>query len=234
MPGRRRARPTIRCLTEDLRLSLPPDDADLDGSDDPWLAALRQAAPTSPLGQERVSSIGGPAVYWLRTPLGLAATWADDQHDVVWLCAARRWGEGSDDEVGAWLARLHAASELLPSARDVLRDRAETDIRLRQFLARDLLQLADHALAEPGIELSADLGGYLPCRALLVHGGITIRELWCALGVRGADGSTVPRALRDYLFAALAARYPDADLEARTDWPAGGLGWSEAVRLELR
>ena len=82
-------------------------------------------------------------------------------------------------------------------------------------------------------ELAADLGGYLPCRVLVLAGG-GVEEIWCALSSRAADGTHVRDQLRDILFAALERRFPGAAFEVRGDWPAGQVGWWEVVRLGLR
>src|SRR6266536_1788868 len=123
MPDRRRARPTIRCLTEDLGIALPWLDTDLGELDDSWLGELRRIAPASPRGQKRVLAIGSPLVYRLRLSAERGVTWMDEEHDVVWLCAVHRRQEGSDDDAYTWFAKLHADGMLLPSSDDRLRDR---------------------------------------------------------------------------------------------------------------
>jgi hypothetical protein len=234
MPNSRRARPTIRGLTEDLGLILPwVGDVDLGEVDDPWLAELRRIAPTSPQGQKRILSIAQPLVYRLRISSGRGATWVDEEHDIVWLCAVHRREDESDDDAYNYFARLHAEGRLLPSADDRLRDRAEAVLRLQKRLTAELLQLVDDALFQVGTELSAALGNYLPCRALVMksHG---IEEIWCALSVRATNGTHIRDDLRDLLFAELEAHFPGAVFEVRTDWPTGAVEWWEAVRLGLR
>jgi hypothetical protein len=122
---------------------------------------------------------------------------------------------------------------LLPSQDDRLRDRAEAVIRLQRGLAAGLLQLVAEALSRRGTELAAELGGYLPCRVLVVESG-GVEEIWCALSGRAVDGTHVRDRLRDVLFAALEDRFPDAVFEVRGDWPVGQVGWWEVVRLGLR
>lgn len=233
MPNIRRARPTLRCLVEDLGISLPALDVDLGELDDPWLDELRRTAPKSPLGQKRILSIDRPLVYRLRYSSERAATWLDEEHGIVWLLAVHRREEGSGDDAYAWFAKLHTDGELLPSDDDRLRDRAEAVIRLQRGLTSDLLRLVDDALARTGTELGACLGNYLPCRVLVSYGG-DIQEIWCAISVRAADGTNVGDKLRNILFAALEAHFPDAIFEVRSDWPMGHVGWWEAVRLGLR
>ena len=234
MPNSRRARPTIRCLTQDLGLPLPwVGDADLGEVDDPWLAELRRIAPTSPRGQKRILSIAQPLVYRLRVSSQRGATWVDEEHNIVWLCAVHRREDDSDDDAFAYFTRLQADGELLPSADDRLRDRAEAVIRLQRGLTFELLQLVDDALLQKGKELSADLGDYLPCRALVLASG-EVEEIWCALSVRATNGTHIRDDLRELLFAALQAHFPEAVFEVRSDWPTGRVEWWEAVRLGLR
>jgi hypothetical protein len=229
----RRARPTLRCLTEDLGLAIPGAATDLGQLDHPWLGELRRIAPVSPQGQKRILSIEYPVVYRLRHSAQRGLTWVDTEHGIVWLCAAHRREHGSDDDAYTWFARLHADTRLLPSADDLLRDRVEAVTRLQHGLRTELLQLMDHAVTRPGSEVTADLGHYLPARAVVLAGD-GIEEIWCALSSRATDGSQVRAELRDILFAALESHFPSAIFEVRRDWPGGVLGWWEAVRLGLR
>jgi len=233
MVTNRRARPTIRCLTEDLGSELPGLDVGMGDLQGAWLEELRRIAPVSPQGQKRILAIVQPVVYRLRVGSFRGATWVDEENGVVWLCAVHRREQDSDDDAYAWFADLHAKGRLLPSQDDRLRDRAEAVIRLQRGLTAGLLQLVAEALSRRGTELAADLGGYLPCRVLVLESG-GVEEIWCALSGRAADGTHVRDRLRDILFAALENRFPDAVFEVRGDWPAGQVGWWEVVRLGLR
>jgi len=219
--------------SDDLVLELPGLDVDLGEIDHPWLDELRRTAPTSPTGQKRVLAIGHPLVYRLRVSSTRGATWVDEEHGIVWLCAARRREEGSDDDAFAWFADLHTRGALLPSRDDRLRDLAEVTIRLYRGLTADLLHLADDALSQQGTELTAELGGYIPCRVLVQSaGGVT--EIWCALSRQARDGRHIRDQVRDILFARLENHFPDAIFEVRSDWPASRLEWWEVVRMGLR
>jgi hypothetical protein len=233
MSSNRRSRPTLRCLTEDLGLDVPGLGMDLGDVDHPWLDELRRIAPRSPRGQKRILSIAQPLVYRLRVSTARGATWVDEEHGIVWLCAAHRREQGSDGDAYAWFARLHASGRLLPGKDDRLRDRAEAVIRLQRGLTAEMLHLVDEALAHKGAELAADLGGYLPCR-VLVLASAGLEETWCALSGRATDGTRIPDRLRDVLFAALELHFSDAVFEVRQDWPTGEVGWWEVVRLGLR
>lgn len=108
------------------------------------------------------------------------ATWVEG--DIVWLCAAHRREEGSEDDAFKWFSDLHAVGELLPTDDDHLRDRAEAAIRLHRELTSDLYRLIDLAMSEKGTELLTDLCDWLPCRALIVQSE-NVQEIWCALSI---------------------------------------------------
>jgi len=229
----RRGRPTLRCLADDLDLDVPPLDVDLGDLDHPFLTELRRVTPASPQGQKRVLSIDHPLVYRIRVSAHRGVTWVDDERSIVWLCAARRREQDSDDDAYAYFAELHAAAALLPDADDRLRDRAEAAVRLQRGLNAHLLDVVDSALAQKSVEQRVDLGGWLPCRVLVV-GGVDLQEVWCALSVRAVDDSHISEALRDVLFAALENHIAPAVSEPRADWPVGEVEWFEVVRLSLR
>src|ERR1700676_5720534 len=98
MTEERRGRPTIRFVTDDLGVGLPDLGVDLGDLDHPFLDELRRIAPTSPDGQKRILSIAHPLVYRIRVSSERGATWADDGHSIVWLCAVHRREQDSDDD----------------------------------------------------------------------------------------------------------------------------------------
>ncbi len=153
--------------------------------------------------------------------------------DTVWLCGVHRREDGSQDDAFKWFADLHALGLLLPTDDDHLRDRAEAAIRLHRALTSDLCRLIDRAMAGSGEELTSDLCGWLPCRSLVVHSG-DVEEIWCALSILDVERNFVRETIRDLLFAELEKYVAPAIFEARNDWPAGELEWSEVVRLGLR
>lgn len=232
MPTHRRSRPTLRCLTDDLGLPLPPLDTDLGELDGPWFDELRRIAPMSPRGQKRILSIAHPLVYRIRVSTQRGATWLNEEHLVVWLCAVHGREDGSDSDAYNWFSRLHSHGHLLPCDDDRLRDRAEAALRLQRELTSELLGLLDRALSRR-TDVADDLLGYLPCR-MLARENEEIEEIWCALGVLDTSGTRVSERLRDILFGALHSRIPDALSEERHDWPTGNVEWWEIVRLWLR
>ncbi len=229
----RRARPTIRCLVEDLGVELPDLTTDLGELDDPWLVELRRVAPTSPTGQKRILAIDHPLLYRLRVSSERGATWVEDESGIVWLCAVRRREDGSDDDAYEWFEELHQNGRLLPTDDDRLRDQAEEAIRSFQRLRGAVFGLVDGARDDPGTEHGRDLDGWLPARAL-VYRSDGVEEIWCAISVRAVDGNFIRPEVRDLLFAAVEGHLAPAEFEARNDWPTGDVGWFEAVRLGMR
>lgn len=232
MSNARRPRPTIRCLVEDLRIELPDLGTDLGDLDDPWIAELGRISPQSPMGQKRILSIAHPLVYRLRVSSERGATWLDED-GVVWLCAVRRREEGSDDDAFKWFAELHQDGRLLPNEDDRLRDQAEEALRSLARLKEALFDLVDGAHADFGTEHVAALDGWLPSRVITFRGD-GLEEIWCAISVRAVDGNFIRPEVRDLLFAALEEHLAPAVFEARSDWPAGDIGWFEAVKLGMR
>jgi hypothetical protein len=117
----RRARPTVRCLVDDLRLQLPGLAVDLGEIDHPLLSELRRVAATSPLGQKRILSIASVMVYRIRVSSYRGATWVDtteptatrDTEVIVWLCASHRRDDGSVADAYEHFGRLHGADREL-------------------------------------------------------------------------------------------------------------------------
>jgi hypothetical protein len=235
MSDDRRARPTLRCLVDDLGIATPPLDVDLGEIDHPFLDELRRVAPTSPEGQKRILSIEKPLVYRIRVSSERGATWIDDRDgvSVVWLCGAHRREADSDDDAFVYFAELHDSGRLLPSDDDRVRDLAETAIRVQRRLTKDLLSLVDKARSREGVEVQGELDDWLPCRVLVIAVDET-EEVWCALSVRGNDGAFAPDRVRDLLFASLEQHLAPVLFEARDDWPTGLPEWFEAVVLGIR
>lgn len=160
----RRARPTLRCLEEDLGIPLPDLTIDLGEVDHPLLKETRRVAPESPKGQKRILSIPEPLVYRIRHSGFRGATWLDEPTGVVWLCAVERREQDSDDDAFAHFLKLHESGRLLPSDADRLRDRTEGALRLFNRLARELLDELAAAMAAPAKERAPTLNG-LPARS---------------------------------------------------------------------
>ena len=233
MPVARRGRPTLRCLVDDLGITLPGLDVDLGTLEHPMLEELRRITPTSPGGQKRILSIDKPLVYRIRVSWLRGATWVDEAPAIVWLCAVAGRQDGSDDDAYEVFRQLHDRGELLPTSDDRLRDRAEAAIRLQRGLTSDLIQLVRDAVGSPDRELRTTLGDYIPCRVLVIKSRDSL-EVWCALSMLGKDGTYIKPQIRDLLFAALENYLSPALFEIRGDWPTGELHWAEIVKLAIR
>lgn len=226
-------RPTIRCLTEDLGIALPGLSVTLDDLDHPWLQELRRIADTSPQNQKRILSTAYPLVYRLRISNERGATWVEEAQSIVWLCAVHRREEGSDDDAFEWFADLHRAGSLLPEQGDYDRRKIDASLQLFRDLRAELCGLVDEAITSQGTELQRDLGGYLPCRALVDVSNV-MQEIWCALSVRDTGDNFVREEIRNLLFVALEEHLAPVMMEARYNWPTGPVEWFEVVRLGVR
>lgn len=120
LPASRRARLTVRCLVDDLGIELPGLDMDLGDIDHPLLEEVRRLAPTSPQGQKRILAIDHPLVYRIRVSDYRVVTWVDEEYDIVWLYAARRREEGSEEDAYRYFQHLNELGEPAPHGRRLL------------------------------------------------------------------------------------------------------------------
>ncbi|MBS2966517.1 hypothetical protein KGA66_25990 [Actinocrinis puniceicyclus] len=181
------ARPTLRCLREDLGLALPPVNRPLDEIDHPLIrkAAERFADPDTP--QERIRAIDDQVLFKVKVQRWRGAVWVEA--DLPWLVAGGQREDGSPDdfyaalESSATAARARYNDEhapplttstytghLLPGREDDLRFRAEDAARAERRLrpiVHDLVRASlldghEHAVmldgAALGIHVQADSG----------------------------------------------------------------------------
>jgi hypothetical protein len=94
----RRARPTIRCLRDDLLLELPTVEVDLGSIEHPLMDEARRVAPSAPRGQKRILAIDHPLVYRLRHGRWRGATWLEEDASRFWLLAGAERAAGSRDD----------------------------------------------------------------------------------------------------------------------------------------
>lgn len=182
------ARPTLRCLREDLGQTVPPADTPLDEVPHPLLAKATERFADESTPRERIASVDDQVLFKVKVQRWRGAVWmADDA--IPWLVAAGQREEGSPDDFYASLtARGKAArsqynaahtpplttetytSGLLPAREDELRWKAEhavrTERRLRAtvhaLLRESLLDGCEHAAmldgSALGIQVLADQG----------------------------------------------------------------------------
>lgn len=229
----RRARPTIRCLVNDLHISLPDLDIDLGTIDDPMLEELRRVAPTSPLGQKRILSIGDRMVYRIRHSELRGATWVQEENDIVWLLAVERREEDSSDDAYEYFQGLHENGGLFPTNDDRVRDRAEVVGRFVDRVREEAPGLLENARREPGVDHTFLLGEQIQIR-MFVSRDSSIEEVWMAVPQFDVARAVVPANLRDVIFVLFEEALGEAAWEYRADWPSGALEWHEIARLGLR
>ena len=184
----RRARPTLRCLREDLGQAVPPADTPLDEVPHPLLAKASERFAEDGSPQERIASVDDQLLFKVKVQRWRGAVWMADG-SIPWLVAAGQREEGSPDDFYASLtARGKAArsqynathapplttethtSGLLPGREDELRWKAEHAVRaerrlratVHSLLRESLLDGREHAAmldgSALGIQVLADQG----------------------------------------------------------------------------
>lgn len=199
-----RARPTLRCLREDLGLPVPRADAPLDEVAHPLLKKANERFADDPAQHERISAIDDQVLFKVKVQRWRGAVWVDT--DLPWLVAAGRREEGSpDDFYAALTARAQAArarynadhtpplasttytAHLLPGHEDELRWRAEEAVRAERRLRAIVHDLVRQSLLD-GREHAAMLDGAALGIQVLAHQG---HETYVAIRIIGS----VPRRL---------------------------------------
>jgi hypothetical protein len=182
-----RARPTLRCLREDLALPTPRADTPLDEIAHPLLAKATERFADGQTPQERIAAIDDQVLFKVKVQRWRGAVWVDA--DLPWLVAAGHREQGSPEDFYAALeargstarARYNAEHSpplnsttysryLLPGPQDDLRWRAEaaarTERQLRttvhELVRQSLLDGHEHAVmldgAALGLQILADQG----------------------------------------------------------------------------
>ena len=182
-----RARPTLRCLREDLGLAVPRVDVLLEDVAHPLLAKAAERFAGERAPQERIAAVDDQVLFKVKVQRWRGAVWVDV--GVAWLVAAGRREEGSPDDFYASLAARGKAArarynaeqtpplgsaiytgDLLPGREDELRWRAEgaarTERRLRavvhDLVRQSLLDGREHAEmldgAALGVQVLVDQG----------------------------------------------------------------------------
>lgn len=229
----RRVRPTMRCLTEDLGISLPSEDVDLGEIDHPLTAETRRLAPLSPEGQKRVLAIDDRLVYRVQFSDRRGATWVDEENQIVWLLGAGDRREGSAEDAYVYFEELHRAGRLMPTPKDYMRDRVEGAARIITRIAEEAQEFLGQARVRPGTELAVVLVESVEAR-LYVELTEGLQEIWLAVSTRDRQGCGVNLRLRDLIFVSFEQAAGGAEWEPRADWPTGELHWFEVARLGLQ
>jgi hypothetical protein len=226
-----RTRVTIRCITDDLGLELPPVEVDIASLEHPLIAETLRLAPSAPQGQKRILAIDRPIVYRVRHGRWRGATWIEREQRRFWLCAGAQREEGSAEDAYEMFAALHQAGRLLPDDDDELRDALERNVRIIDDATDSIASVLTEAFDHRGRDITLVLGGLIGARLHVTPRG---EEVWVAISTQAADGRFVEERLRDVLFG-LVLDVTEAELwEPRADWPGGELAWFEVARLGLR
>ncbi len=174
------ARPTLRCLREDLHLPIPHARVQLETIEHPLLAKAGEqfADPDTP--HERIRSIDDAVLFKVKVQRWRGAIWCDepDAEVPVWLVAAGTREDGSGDDFYAALhTRAQAArqrynaehdkplttdthcADLLLNADDADRYRIEAATRFALRLDTTIRDLVRGSLRD-GHEHAADLAGF--------------------------------------------------------------------------
>lgn len=166
------ARPTLRCLVEDLGLPLPAVTLPLDEIDHPLLGKAAAQFSDTETKDERIRSIDDAVLFKVKVQRWRGAVWVDA--DLPWLVAAGQREDGSSDDFYAALeaggkaarARYNAAhpdglktstssSHLLPTRADHIRYRAEAGVRFARRLRATIQELVKATLRD-GREHTSD------------------------------------------------------------------------------
>lgn len=161
----RSARPTLRCLLEDLDVSLPPVTRPLDEIDHPVVAKATEQFAETGTKHERIRSVDDHVLFKVKVQRWRGAVWLDA--DLPWIVAVgtREDGSGEDfyakleSECRAARARHNAAhatalrtasysDHLLPTRDDHVRYRAEAGVRFIRRLRATLLDLTRATLRD--------------------------------------------------------------------------------------
>ena len=201
----RQARPTLRCLREDLELAVPRADTPLDEIPHPLLAKVAERFADDQTPQERIAAIDDQVLFKAKVQRWRGAVLLDDG-ETAWLIAAGQREEGSPDDFYAVLAtRAKAAraqynaqhtpplatatytASLLPGREDELRWQAEAAVRTERRLKTVVHTLVRNSLLD-GHEHAAMLDGAALGIQVLADQG---HETYVAIRIIGS----VPRRL---------------------------------------
>ncbi|MFC7219747.1 hypothetical protein ACFQLX_16480 [Streptomyces polyrhachis] len=199
MPPADRARPTLRCLREDLHLDPGLVDCPLDELDHPLLAKVHEQFADPATAHERIAAIDDQVLFKAKVQRWRGAVWTDAPGAEVrtWLVAAGRREDGSTTDFYATLAATGTAARaryntthtpaltsstytahLLPDETDRMRYHAEAAARFERQLTTGVAELTRASLLDSREHTA-------------VHGGARI-----GIQVRAAEGHETYVAVR--------------------------------------
>jgi hypothetical protein len=194
-----RARPTLRCLREDLAQAVPRADTPLEDISHPLLARATERFADDQTPHERIAAIDDEVLFKVKAQRWRGAVWIDA--GIPRLVAAGQREEGSPDDFYASLATRGTAARarynaehsppltsttytvgLLPGRDDELRWRAETAVRTERRLRAVVHDLVRQSLLD-GREHAAMLDGAALGIQVLAHQG---HETYVAIRIVGS------------------------------------------------
>jgi hypothetical protein len=230
----RRCRPTLRLLTDDLRLPIPPPEVTLDNLAHPVLKKAHGYAPSHPQNQIRIESITDTMVYRFTHGRSRVATWLETPSDIVWVCAEDIRRDGASDDVYEYIERLHAQGALLPVKEDATRIRLENVFRFQNDLAREAPSALNAAERQAGEPLRFTLTPLQVQCELLVVSEEELEEVWLSVSSITGLGKHLQEKTRQFIFAVFKQTARSAQWEERGDWPTRPLEWYEVALLGVR
>lgn len=230
----RPARPTLRCLREDLSLQLPPVTVPLDEIDHPILAKAGEQFADGDTKHERIRAVDDQVLFKVKVQRWRGAVWIDA--DLPWLVAAGRREDGSGNDFYADLeadgkaarARYNAAhadalrtatstAHLLPSREDHVRYQAEAAVRFVRRLRATLLDLTRASLRD-GREHAVDFDTFAIGLQVRADDG---HETYLAVRITGSvPPNLTPLVLRHVPGCDAEGWYPEYALPERELLPA--------------
>ncbi len=228
----RETRPTIRCLTEDLGIELPPPEIDIGELDDPVLKKSRSLSPSHPSNQKRIESVSERLVYRFTHGRLRVATW-DQSADIVWVCAAAIRKEGDPADFFVAVDALNKAGKLFPSQDDELRIRVEQAGRELRALAEEAPRCLADAQQFESQERPCTLAGRIRVILYFVRSD-DLEEIWLSVLAQDESGEYLSERMQQLVFAAFVKAAQEAEWEDTRDWPTRKLEWFEIARLGVR
>jgi hypothetical protein len=195
------ARPTLRCLRDDLKLAVPPVGQPLDAIDHPLLAKTSEQFADLTTSRTRIAAIDDNILFKVKVGRYRGAVWVGSDPQLPWLVAGGWREAGSDDdfydglEASATQAKLRYnanhkptlttktyTARLLPDAED--RDRYEAEAGMRQVRAlRAIVEELVRASLRDGHEHTATLDAFtLGIQVRADHG----HETYVAIRITGS------------------------------------------------
>lgn len=205
-----RTRPTLRCLTDDLKLPVPAMNFPLDEIDHPILAKACEQFAADDGRHERIRAIDDQILFKVKVQRWRGAVWIEP--DLPWLVAAGWRESGStDDSYTALAADGQAArarynaehkppvgtdtyvARLLPDRDDRLRYRVEAGVRFVRHLEALIPALVRGSLTD-GREHAADLPTFtLGVQVRADHG----HETYVAIRITGSVTDDLTKVVLD-------------------------------------